>query len=245
MKGTTKRLMSFVLTTIFLLGALPLIGSGANPGNFEISAEKSQPLKTHYGIGSHPAATGEYTNEIQMVFMGMEDPENREPEENVTVKMNISDERNDIIQENVTTQELCSSCGITYVTFDWTPTREGTYYINMSYNCTDFGEIIYYPGENLTVIIANVTSYIAEIIISDRPLQEDDYLTAWIIVNNTGNQIIEFKYSINVTKIGGWDYGEQISTGLLEHVYDMDEHNYTLTLLMEKGGDYTINSVKV
>ena len=208
-------------------------------GNFDIAAAKSQQLTIEYGIGSHPAVTGEYTNETQMIFLGISDPESRNL--SVTVKMNITNETNDIIQENVTNQKICDVCGgLTYVTFDWTPAREGIYHINLSYNCTDFGDRVYYVGGNLTVVIANVTSYNAEIVVLDDTLQENEYLTAWIIVNNTGNQIHDFGYSINVTKVGGWDYGEHIFTGLLEHIYDMDEHNHTFSLLMEKGGDYTI-----
>ncbi len=266
MKKTTNRLIILMLASFLLSSIFPLMGSGSivvendesadkieidddvesvrnitipDPWNFDTAVQKSQPLVMHYGISAFPAATGEYANETHLIFVGMEDLESRNL--SVTVKVNISNETNVIVQENVTSLELCDECGgLTFLTFFWNPSREGTYHINTSYNSTGLGGSVYYGGENITVAIANITSYNAEIVLADDTLEQDDILTAWIIVNNTGNQIHDFGYNINITKAGKWDYGESISTGLLEHIYDMDEHNHTLTLLMEEDGEYTI-----
>jgi len=206
----------------------------------DLMVEDFPPLLTDFGIAADSAVTGEFANETHNIMVALINFGDENLTDDVTINVTVTNATHVIVQQGEMKIEPIDSMDMGFALFEWTPAEEATYYINMSYNCTDFGGMMYYGVENLTVVIANVTSYEAEIIITDDMLLENEFLTAWIIVNNTGNQEYDFGYVTNVTKAGGWDHGEPGSTGLLSYVEGEDEHNHTLTYMMDEGGDYGI-----
>ena len=206
----------------------------------DLMVEDFPPLLTDFGIAADSAVTGEFANETHNIMVALINFGDENLTDDVTINVTVTNATDVIVQQGEMKIGPIDSMDVGFALFEWTPAEEATYYINMSYNCTDFGGMMYYGVENLTVVIANVTSYAAEIIVADDMLLENEFLTAWIIVNNTGNQDGDFGYVTNVTKAGGWDHGEPGSTGLLSYVEGDDEHNHTLTYMMDEGGDYAI-----
>ncbi len=190
-------------------------------------------------ILEEPALTGEYALDVINFMPVLFNTGNMGLTAITTVNMTVVNATRDVVHETggVVAPMDYEMMGFTQLT--WTPTVEGYYEVNFTYNCSEVdGNAVYlYMNNNVSVMVENVTSYDLSLELPMNEIGEGEAINANITINNTGNVAHDFVYTINVTSGTTYDMGQQLSTGELA---PGAEHTHFYSNVMSAAGMYDI-----
>ena len=183
-------------------------------------------------------AQGKYPNASLNIVANVNNTGNKELTANITVNITVVNSTGVALDWQVSVVEGLLVGGVSPVIFAWVPPEEGSYAVNVTWNCTQVdGNATKDLDANVSFVICDVVAYDATLELVDDTIDAGNTLDAWLNVTNTGNVARDFEYNINITKTDWYTPDEVLATGEMQ---PGETHSHPINTVMSEAGAYTI-----